>query len=161
MAKTQSKSAKASAKNSKTAKASPAPKKSEGKLVILEDNAPRGARVSIDEKAIGTELAKNIVTDFDAEVTAQMSKNNKCFVINFTHKKYDIAILVYKNGKIFVKALLCENALFNNAVRTFIGTEESPVQDIVRKFVRLAFLKDMQEKAIALPYVPSPKESIQ
>jgi len=90
-----------------------------------------------------------------------MSKNGRCFVINFTHGKYDIAILVFKNGKIFVKALICENALFNNSVRTFIGTSEIPVQELVRKFVRMAFIKDMQDKAIALPYVPSSKEAVE
>jgi len=136
-------------------------KPSAGKVISREATASGPKPTRIDMNEIGAEIANGVAEDFGCEVTAGLSKNGRCYVVEFQHAKYHVALLVFPNGKVFVKAQLCENAIFNNCVRTFVGTPELTVAALARKFVRLAFFKEMHDKALELPYVPSSKEAVE
>lgn len=139
-----------------------AAKPSAGKVISREASSTSAARPTrIDMSEVGAEIASGVADDFGCDVTAGLSKNQRCYVVEFQHAKYHVAILVFPNGKVFVKAQLCENAIFNNCMRTFAATAESTVDEIVRKFVRLAFFKEMYDKALDLPYLPSSKEAVE
>ncbi len=128
--------------------------KKRGRVVEKKDKPSTKSGNKIDMEKEGKALASGIASDFDAEIEAGMSRNGRCFVIEFQHKNLQIVVLVFNNNKFLVKAQLCENALFNQCVRTVIGKSDT------QKFLYLAFFKGSEEKALAVPYVPSSKEAV-
>lgn len=145
-----------SEKKNKSKKSAKKPEQ-KGKVVSIE---PKGTRAGIDANAVGAELAEGVAHDSGAEVTAGMSPNGKCHVTKFVHGKHDVVIMTFPNGRVMVKATLCENTLFNIASRVFVATDDIKASEHARKFVRLAFVKNLPEKALQVPYLKSAKEAV-
>ena len=148
-------------KSKKSNKGNPSAKsdkkpESKGKVVSIETKT----RTGIDANATGAELAEAVAQDSGAEVTARMSPNGKCHVTTFTHGKYELVIMTFPNGRVMVKATLCENAIFNVSSRVFVATDDTTAAAHARRFVRLAFLKNMPDKALQVPYFKSAKEPV-
>lgn len=143
-------------KNNKSKKSTQKPEQ-KGKVVSIES---KGSRAGIDANAEGTELAEVLAQDSGAEITAGMSPNGKCHITKFVHGKYDVVIMTFPNGRVMVKATLCENAIFNVASRVFVATDDTTATAHARRFVRLAFLKNAPEKALQVPYLKSAKEAV-
>lgn len=151
------KTVKKNAKSSKAAKSSksatPEAKKAKPKVVELETKA---AKKQIDLEAVGKSLAERVSVDFDTEVKAGMSKNGRCYVINLDYSSFQIALLVFKDGRTYIKAVMSSSSttIWNNCVRTFENDE------LAQKFCRLAFKRGLIEKALEVPYVKGKNEAI-